>query len=156
MDKNSIIKTFEPRKDNMLNILHALQNNNPQNYLTSEDLKLVANYLNVTYSSVYGVAKYYSMLSLKPRGKYIIRVCKSPVCHMIGNKKIFDEIKDSLHISPGETSEDLMFTVEKAECLGQCDKAPSLMINDKIFVDLDKEKIKDILQTIHFNEHKTK
>ncbi len=58
-------------------ILHALQDNHPQNYLTEEALSDAAKYLKLTKSSVYGVAKYYSMFSLKPRGKYIIRVCVS-------------------------------------------------------------------------------
>ncbi|HAN17592.1 MAG: hypothetical protein A2X13_03250 [Bacteroidetes bacterium GWC2_33_15] len=156
MDNKLLIKTFEPRKENMLNILHVLQNNNPQNFLTSDDIKLVANYLNITYSSVYGVAKYYTMFSLKPRGKYVIRVCKSPMCHMIGNKEILQEIENSLEIKPGETSPDKLFSVEETECLGRCAKSPVLMINDKTFTALDKEKIKNILQTIRFDEQNIK
>jgi len=152
MDTMAVLKEFKPEKDNMLNILHAIQNNNPQNYLTTEDIKLVASYLNTTYSAVYGVVKYYSMFSVKPRGKYVIRVCKSPVCHMVSTKTIIDEIKNNIGIGIGETSNDLLFTLESSECLGHCAKAPVMMINDKVYKELDALKIKNIFQSIRMNE----
>jgi NADH-quinone oxidoreductase subunit E len=156
MDKNSVINAFTPQRDNLLNILHALQNSNPQNYLTIDDLKLVAQYLNISLSSVFGVARYYSMFSLKPRGKYVIRVCKSPVCNMIGNKEIFNEIENSLETRPGEISVDQLFSVEETECLGRCAKAPAMMINDKTYTALDKKKVKELIQNIRFNEQNTR
>ncbi|OFX84205.1 MAG: hypothetical protein A2W99_00315 [Bacteroidetes bacterium GWF2_33_16] len=155
MDRQSIIKQFEPVKDNLLNILHALQNSNPENYLSVDDLKLVSHYLNITYSSVYGVVKYYSMFSLKPRGKYVIRICKSPMCHMIGNKEIIDGLKETGY-KLGETSGDKLFSVEETECLGRCAKAPALMINDKTYTALDRKKLKELIQSIKLNEQNTK
>ena len=152
MDSREIISKFKPEQDNMLNILHELQNNNPNNYLTTEDLKLVAEYLNTTYSSVYGVVKYYSMFSLKPRGKYVIRVCKSPLCHMVKNDLVLDEIKKNIGIGLGETTNDQMFSIESSECLGHCAKAPVMMINDKVYKELDAMKIRSIFQSIKLNE----
>ena len=154
MDKDKIISKYESRNDNMLNILHDLQNNNPNNFLTTEDLKLVAEYLNTTYSSVYGVVKYYSMFSLKPRGKYVVRVCKSPLCHMVDGNQVIKEIKSNIGISWGETTEDSLFSVESSGCLGHCDEAPVLMINDKVYKNLDSDKIKNIFQSIKLNEQK--
>ncbi|MCB2194901.1 MAG: NAD(P)H-dependent oxidoreductase subunit E [Bacteroidetes bacterium] len=154
MDNRDIISKFEQRKDNMLNILHAVQNNNPNNYLTTEDLKLVAEYLNTTYSSVYGVVKYYSMFSLKPRGKYVIRVCKSPLCHMMDGDNLMQEIKDIIGIGLGETTDDLMFSIESSECLGHCAHAPVMMINEKVYKNLDSFKIKNVFQSIKLNEQK--
>jgi NADH-quinone oxidoreductase subunit E len=156
MDKKLIISAFTPQRDNLLNILHALQNSNPQNYLTIDDLKIVAQYLNISLSSVFGVARYYSMFSLKPRGKYVIRICKSPVCNMIGNKEIFHEIENSLGTKLGETSADQLFSVEETECLGRCAKAPAMMINDKTYTALDKNKVKELIHNIRFNEQNTR
>lgn len=156
MDKNKLLNTFEPKKENLLNILHAIQNNNPQNYLALEDLKQVAVYLNITQSSIFGVVKYYSMFSLKPRGKFVIRVCKSPVCKMLGNNDLFDEIKNVEGILPGETTSDQLFSVEVTECLGRCAKAPAVMINDKTYTALDKKKVRELIQNIRFNEQKIK
>jgi NADH:ubiquinone oxidoreductase subunit E len=152
MDKSALISDFEPTNDNMLNILHRLQNNNPNNYLTTEDLKLVAEYLNTTYSSVYGVAKYYSMFSLKPRGENIIRICKSPVCHMISGKSLIEVIENVLNIKMGGTTSDMLFTLEPSECLGHCAHAPVMMINDQMFTDLTADKIKEILTKIRNNK----
>ena len=138
----------------MLSILHDLQNINPNNYLTTEDLKLVADYLNTTYSSVYGVVKYYSMFSLKPRGKYVIRVCKSPLCHMMDGNQVINEIKNNIGITLGETTDDSLFSVESSECLGHCAEAPAMMINDKVYKNLDSDKIKNIFRSIKLNEQK--
>ena len=156
MDKSEIILKFEPKQDNMLNILHELQNNNPQIFLTIDDLKLVSEYLNTSYSSVYGVVKYYSMFSLKPRGKYVIRVCKSPLCHMISKDSILKDINKNLGIGIGETTKDLMFSVEASECLGHCAEAPVMMINDGVYKDLDSDKIKNIFKLIKLNDKNTK
>lgn len=152
MDKHALISKFKPTQDNMLNILHELQNDNPTHFLTIEDLKLVADYLNTSYSSVYGVVRYYSMFSLKPRGKYVIRVCKSPLCHMINNDALLNDIKQNLGINMGETTNDQMFSIEGSECLGHCAEAPVIMINDKVYKELDSFKIKNILQSIRLNE----
>src|SRR6056297_443587 len=151
MEKSALISDFEPAKDNMLNILHRLQNKNPNNYLTIEDLKFVAEYLNTTFSTVYGVAKYYSMFSLKPRGKHIIRICKSPVCDMISGRSLIEVIERFLDIRMGGTTSDMLFTLEPSECLGHCAQAPVMMINDKMYTDLNEDKIIEILEKIKNN-----
>ena len=146
MERFELLKQFEQNKENLLNILHALQNNNPQNYLNKDDLKDAAAYLNITYSHVYGVASYYTMFSLKPRGKYIIRVCNSPVCNMEKSPDIIKEIISLLSIDIGETSDDKRFTLELSECLGQCDSAPGMMINKDVFGNLNTASLKSIFE----------
>jgi len=132
----------------MLNILHALQDNNPYNYLVTDDLKAVAAYLNTTLSHVYGVATYYTMLSVKPRGKYIIRACNSPVCLMEGSLNVLEVLKDILAVNIGETTADRLFTLEVSECLGQCARAPVMMINKEIYGNLDRQAISGIIQEL--------
>ena len=146
MKSSELLKQFEQDKENLLNILHALQNNNPKNYLSKDDLKAAAAYLNITYSHIFGVASYYTMFSLKPRGKFIIRVCNSPICNMEGSTNITSEIKNLLSIDIGETSSDERFTLELSECLGQCDTAPGMMINEDIIGDLDTVELKSIFE----------
>lgn len=146
MKIQDILDKFEQKNDNLINILHAVQNNNQENYLSKEDLKEVAKYLNMSMSHVYGVAAYYSMFSLKPRGKYIIRVCKSPVCDMEGSRKVIDRLKEILSINIGETTPDKKFTLELSECLGLCGRAPSLMVNQDVVVGLDQIDLKSVLE----------
>jgi NADH-quinone oxidoreductase subunit E len=145
MNTHEIIKKHKPTRDNLLNILHDLQNNHPENYITNEAMDEVARYLNLTKSSVYGVVDYYSMLSLKPRGKYIIRVCISPVCHIKKAGGMISHLEKVLGIKTGETTSDKLFTLEVAECLGQCQEAPSMMINDKVYNNLTEERIREII-----------
>ncbi len=145
MNQQEIISSHEPRQDNLLNILHDLQDNHPENYITHEAMDMVARYLNMTKSSVYGVVDYYSMLSLKPRGKYIIRICISPVCHLKKAGGMVSHLEKVLEIKSGETTPDKLFTLEVAECLGQCQEAPSMMINDKVYNNLTEERITDII-----------
>ncbi len=147
MERLEVIQQYKKDEENLINILHALQNNNPQNYLEEKDLKAAAKHLNITYSHVYGVATYYTMFSLKPRGKYIIRLCNSPVCNMEKSSDIINKIKNMLSIDIGETSKDKRFSIELSECLGQCDIAPSMMINEDVYGNLDKADLESIFET---------
>ena len=119
--------------ENVLLILHELQNKNPHNFLTEKDLIWVSKYLNVTYSQVYGVASYYTLFSLKPRGRHIIRVCRSPVCQMLGSDRIFERIELLFNLTCGATTPDGRFTLEPTECIGQCHRAPCISVDDSIY-----------------------
>ena len=145
MNPRDIIARFEPRQDNLLNMLHALQDSHPENYITSDAMDEVARYLNMTKSSVFGVVDYYSMFSLRPRGRYIIRVCVSPVCHIKKAGSIISHLENILGIKTGETTPDKLFTLEIAECLGQCQEAPSMMINQKVYNNLTDVRIREII-----------
>ncbi|MFN3556294.1 MAG: NAD(P)H-dependent oxidoreductase subunit E [Bacteroidales bacterium] len=145
MNPRDIIARFEPRQDNLLNMLHALQDSHPENYITSDAMDEVARYLNMTKSSVFGVVDYYSMFSLRPRGRYIIRVCVSPVCHIKKAGGIISHLENILGIKTGETTPDKLFTLEIAECLGQCQEAPSMMINQKVYNNLTDARIREII-----------
>ena len=145
MDRTDIYRKFKSTQDNLIGILHELQDSNPKNYLSEEDMKETAKYLNTTYSHVYGVATYYTMFSVKPRGKYIIRVCNSPVCDMKESPRILDKLKALLRIEIGETTKDSLFTLELTECLGRCAVAPSMMVNKNIYGLVEIERLEGIL-----------
>lgn len=145
MTVSSILESFTPYKDNMLGILHEVQDNNPNNYLTQEDMSAVAKFLNTTYSHVYGVATYYTMFSVKPRGKHIIRLCNSPVCNMEGSNPVLNKLEELLKIKVGQNSADMLFTLELTECLGRCAESPSLMINKDLFGNVTPEQLESIL-----------
>ena len=146
MKATDILSNFSPEHENILSMLHALQDNNPYNYLSNDDLRAVADYLNTTMSHVYGVASYYSMLSTAPRGRHIIRVCKSPVCSMAGSRNIIDMIRTLLDIGPGDTTGDKIFTLEYTECLGQCDIAPVMMIDRELYSALNEDSLREVLE----------
>ena len=146
MNEKDILQKYPPLMENLLLILHDFQNNNPQNYLSEKNLKIIANYLNVTASSIYGVASYYTLFSLNPRGENIIRICRSPVCAMAGSINILAELRKILNVDIGETTPDGLFTLETSECLGQCDTAPGMSINKAYHGNLSTKKIQHILR----------
>lgn len=148
MDQQEIFTRFSPDRTNLIAILQAIQDSHPQNYLTEESLKAVAGHLGVNLSWVYGVAGYYSMFSLEPRGRYIIRVCNSPVCSMMGSSGIIEALDSMLGIKAGETTPDGLFTVEEAECLGICDVAPAMMVNRKVYGNLTCKSLKSLLDEL--------
>ena len=148
MDLQEIISRFRPEKTNLLQILHALQDNHPQNYLTEDSLRAAARYLKVSLSWVYGVAGYYSMFSLRPRSRYIIRVCNSPVCNMMGASGIIEILHSILGTGTGEITPDGLFLVEEAECLGICDVAPAMMVNSKVYGNLTRESLEVIINEL--------
>jgi NADH:ubiquinone oxidoreductase subunit E len=146
MKKKDILHKYPPAMENVLLILHDFQNSNPRNFLPQKDLAMIAEYLNVTHSSICGVVSYYTMFSLKPRGKHIIRICNSPVCHMAGSMDILSELRKTLEIDVGEKTAGGLFTLESTECLGQCDKAPGISVNEAFYGNLNLKKIKQILK----------
>ena len=106
MNREKILKQYKPQTDNLLGILHDIQNASAEHYLTDADLRAAADYLRLTYSFVYGVATFYTMYSLKPRGKHLVRVCQSPPCHLLGSSTISRELIRLLGIGFGETTAD--------------------------------------------------
>jgi NADH-quinone oxidoreductase subunit E len=146
LDRQAVIKGFEPQLHNILSILHELQDNNPQHFVAKEDLEACADYLKVPYSYVHGVVTFYSMFSLTPRGRHIIRLCDSPPCHLMGSTSVLDYLKKKLGIDIGETTSDGAFTLELAGCLGVCGVAPAIMINDEMFGKLTPERVDGILE----------
>lgn len=148
MSINEIINKYPSEKSYLLMMLQDIQTNNEQNYISEEALQHVASYLNMTMSSMYGVVSYYSMLSLKPRGKYIIKICTSPVCELMDEFNILDWAQKYFGISVGETSSDGLFTLEQTECLGRCGKAPSIMINNETYTNINPERLKTIVEEL--------
>jgi NADH-quinone oxidoreductase subunit E len=143
--REDALKKFEPKRQNVLYILHELQDRNPERYLAKEDIQAVAEYLGEPYSYVHGVATFYTMFSLKPRGRHIIRLCDSPPCHLMGSGSVLEHVKKKLGVEVGQTTADGSFTLEVASCLGVCGVAPAIMINDEMFGKLTPERLDSIL-----------
>jgi NADH-quinone oxidoreductase subunit E len=144
--REEVLKKFDARLDNILYILHELQDSNAQHYLARQDIEGCADYLNVPYSFVHGVATFYTMFSLKPRGRYVIRLCDSPPCHLMGSSSLLDYLKEKLRVDVGETTTDGIFTLETCSCLGVCGVAPALMMNDEMMGNLTPERVDAILE----------
>jgi NADH:ubiquinone oxidoreductase subunit E len=115
------------------------------NFLSDQDMTEIAMELDLSAAQVYGTATFYSFLDTMPRGKYVIRVCKTISCDMHGKKIIINTIENMLKIKVGETTQDKKFTLLETNCLGWCHKGPSLLINDEVYSELTQDKIHEII-----------
>jgi len=140
-----ICSKYAPEKDNLIYILHDIQDSHPQHYISEEAVQAVSEYLGVPANHIYGVLTFYSMYSTKARGKNIIRLCESPPCYIKGSDNILRKLKNLLNVKVGETTQDGLFTLELCACLGVCGNAPVMMINDDFYGDLTEEKIDEII-----------
>lgn len=126
---NEIIDKWDGKVSNLIPILQEVQAE--YRYLPEEVLTYIATALRMPPAAVYGVATFYAQFSLKPKGKYVIKVCDGTACHVRGSEQIHYLLREKLGLEAGqEATDDLRFTVEKVACLGACGLAPVLAIND--------------------------
>ena len=118
-----------------------------EHYLSEEAMLTVAKELDLSAADVYGTASFYTFLDTVPRGKNIIRVCKTITCHMKGKDEVINALSNHLKVKVGETTHDKKFTLLTANCLGWCHKGPVMLVNDDVYPDLTPEKAIDIIQT---------
>ncbi len=129
IDLSKIIEKYPKEEASLIQVLQDI--NRSYNWLPPEALLKVSEELKVPLARVYGVASFYRALSLKERGKNIIKICTGTACHIKGAENIIDEIKRNLNISVGETTRDKKFTMETVNCVGACAMAPVVIVNEK-------------------------
>ncbi|HOB31068.1 MAG TPA: NADH-quinone oxidoreductase subunit NuoE [Bacillota bacterium] len=140
---DDITEKHSKEAGNLLPVLREVQQET--GYLTEEALIRVAENLDVPLSQVYGVATFYHLLTVKPKGKYIIRICQDGPCHVLGAQDIYHALEENLGIKAGENTEDGLFTLEFMSCVGLCGVAPVIMINEEVYGKLTPNMIPAIL-----------
>ncbi|HHV45362.1 MAG TPA: NADH-quinone oxidoreductase subunit NuoE [Tissierellia bacterium] len=138
-----IIHGYPKEKRYTLAILQDIQKRN--GFIPREAMEYLSQYLGLPVSNIYSIATFYKALSLKPKGKHIIKVCSGTACHIRGSGTIKEELLELLGIKPGETSEDGLFSVEVVNCLGACALAPVVVIDDKYYGNMTKDKVKSVI-----------
>jgi NADH-quinone oxidoreductase subunit E len=121
-------------------------------YLSSEVMRHIARRTGITPAKVYGVATFYAQFRFTPVGKYTVMVCQGTACHVNGSSAIEGTIKDTLGVDEGDISENGLFTYTNVACIGCCSLAPVMMIGDKTYGRLTKEKTVQILRDIEREE----
>src|SRR4051812_44787034 len=125
-----IVKRYPPdqRRSAVLPALYLVQDQ--QGYITGESMRYVAGLLGITAADVEDVVSYYSMYYTQPVGKFVLSVCRTLSCALNGAERVTEELCGKLGIVPGDTDASRMFTLLEVECLGACDRAPVVMVND--------------------------
>ncbi|SDD54020.1 NADH-quinone oxidoreductase subunit NuoE family protein [Niabella drilacis] len=142
---NQIIARYPEgkQKSALLPVLHLAQE--VFGWLSTETMDYVAALLQIEPIEVYEVATFYTMYNLKPVGKYVFEVCQTGPCMIQGSDDIIAYIGERLNIKPGETTEDGLFTLKVAECLGACGYAPMMQVGKFYKEHLTKEKVDAII-----------
>lgn len=115
------------------------------NYIPREGMEALAEYLGCPLSSLYSMATFYRALSLKPKGRHIIKLCDGTACHIRGSVNLIGGVERELGIGAGETSEDGEFSLELVNCLGSCALAPVMVVDDKYYGKVTPDKVPEIL-----------
>jgi NADH:ubiquinone oxidoreductase subunit E len=114
-------------------------------YVPEEKIKQTARSLGLTISEIYGIATFYSFLSTRPLGKYVIRICQSIPCCLKNAEMLIEAVSREIKIKPGQTTSDGRFSFELTNCIGACDMAPAMLINDEVYGHLTVEKVAELL-----------
>ena len=138
---------MEPR-DRLLSVLHDAQDTSGRNYISPDKLDEISRRFSLTRAELRGVATYYSLFSLEPRGRHVVRVCLSPICRMTGSTDLLDVLRRELGIEPAETTPDGLFTLEDTQCLGRCAAAPVVMVDDQVHKHMTERRVRTLLDAL--------
>src|SRR6267142_4404104 len=147
---DEIVKRYPPerRRSAVLPALYLAQSQH--GYITANAIRHVAELLGITRADVEDVVSFYTMFYTKPVGKFVLQVCRTLSCALNGAERVTEELVTKLGIDPGQTDASGTFTLLEVECLGACDRAPVVMVNDAWHERLkpeDASKLVDDLRT---------
>jgi NADH-quinone oxidoreductase subunit E len=135
----------------LLPALHYVQHQ--YNWLPTQALQEIAEFLELAPAEVLDTASFYEEYWLKPKGKYLIQVCRSLSCEICDSRKLTDHVMKKLGIDVGETTSDGRFTLVELECLGACGTAPVALVNEALYEELTVEKLQQIIDTLPEDPH---
>jgi NADH-quinone oxidoreductase E subunit len=145
---DEIVTRYPPdqRKSAILYALFLVQKQ--IGYVSGAGMRHVAEQIGCTPAEVEDVVSYYTMFYTRPVGRYVLNVCRTLSCALLGAERVTEEISATLAIAPGQTTPDGMFTLMEVECLGACDRAPVLMVNDDWHERLRPEQVSQFIDDI--------
>ncbi len=154
MENENIYRKYPPRDSSVLiPLLQDIQD--CFGYLPEKELQKAARYVKTPLSRVLGVATFYNQFRLQPLGKYIIRVCRGTACHVKGSFDILQTLENELGIKAGETTADLLFTIETVACIGACSIAPVISVNGDFYGGLNTKNLQKLIKKLR-NQEKIK
>lgn len=142
-EMHRIFSDFEPERGSLIPILQTVQRE--FDYLPEEAIKDISDYLRISESEIFGVASFYSQFRFNRPGKHQVKICLGTACHVRGGENILSRLQDELHIKPGQTTEDLRFSLDRVACFGCCALAPVVVVNGDVYANVALLKVKKLL-----------
>jgi NADH-quinone oxidoreductase subunit E len=140
---DNILEKYGYRHTDIIGIMQEIQK--LENYLPEEALRYVSRNMELSLTRIFDIATFYKAFSLVPRGRHVIKICCGTACHLGGAPQTLDQIQRGLGISDGETTEDLMFSLETVNCLGACALAPVVAVGEDYHESVDAGKMDKII-----------
>ena len=147
---SSKLERYRPDRSNLIPVLQLAQAELA--YLPPEAITLVAEYLQIPESEVYGVATFYNQFRFTPPGKHPIKVCLGTACHVRAGDIILENFERKLEISEGETTADREFSIERVACVGCCALAPVAIIGDELHGHMAPSKVEGLITRIEIQK----
>jgi NADH:ubiquinone oxidoreductase subunit E len=144
--KNSLNEICDESRSALLPILGQIQDK--KGYISDKDMQEVADKLGIHPVEVYSVVTFYSFLDLKREGRHTIRVSNCVSSVMKGSKRIVKEFEKELKIKVGQTTKDKKVTLKETSCIGMCDMAPAIMVDDKLIGRVTAKKVREIVKEL--------
>lgn len=138
-----VIVDYDRKESNLIQILHMAQA--IFGYVPAEVQHFIANQMDLSTSKVNSVLTFYSFFSTQPKGKYTVSVCLGTACYVRGGKDVLSKLKSVLGIDVGATTEDKIFSLSVMRCFGACGLAPAMTINNKVYKQVNPNRIQRIL-----------
>ncbi|MFT4302939.1 MAG: NADH-quinone oxidoreductase subunit NuoE [Candidatus Woesearchaeota archaeon] len=129
---------------NIISVLQSIQGK--YGYIPEKETQVIARELGIPLAKMFGVITFYSQFKLKKSGKYVISICNGTACHVNRSADIIESLKQHLKVELGDTTDDGLFTLECVNCIGACARAPAIMINGKVYGDLDSKKVIKVIE----------
>jgi NADH-quinone oxidoreductase subunit E len=140
----NLIESYIDKKEQLISLLQDVQAE--FNYIPQDVLVRISQKLEIPLSQVFSVATFFQAFSLKPRGRHTITICLGTACHIKGGQRLVDKIERDYNVKPGETTEDMRFSLETANCLGCCALGPIMVIDGKYESKVTPDKLDKILK----------
>ncbi len=139
---DNVLSKYGGESGNLIPILQEAQER--FGYLPGEVMQGIAKFLRLPESNVFGVATFYAQFKFTPTGKRIVKMCRGTACHVKGGERILESVQRELGIQPGQTTDDLEYSLEVVACIGACALAPTMMIDNEVQRKMTPKKVAEL------------
>jgi len=143
-DYQDIFSGFKCEEGDLIPLLQKLQET--YGYISEEAITYLSRFLKISENQIFGIASFYSQFKFVEPGKCTIKVCMGTACHVRGSQNILDEFRRWLHIEPGQTTDDKLFTLETVNCLGACALGPIVVFDADYHGQMRIKKVEELIQ----------
>jgi NADH:ubiquinone oxidoreductase subunit E len=141
---DGLVSEYQRQRWGLIPLIHEIQRT--VGYVPPETIPGIAGALGLFPSQVQGVVTFYTHFHTEPQGKNVVRVCRGTACHVRGGKTVLKLVKRHLGVAEGETTPDFNYSLETVACIGCCALAPNIVVNDRIYGNMNPKKITTILE----------